>query len=50
MDTIMTLFQMMFGKFFYQEMEDANKTLAPIFFYPFIIAFFYIVLSFFSVR
>jgi ABC-type transporter lipoprotein component MlaA len=47
-DGIMTLFQMMFGKFFYGEMEQANVTLAPVFFYPFIVTFNFIVLSFFS--
>jgi Polycystin cation channel len=48
-DTIMTLFQMMFGKFYYTEMEAANSTVAPIFFFPFIIVFYFIVMSFFSV-
>lgn len=47
-DTIMTLFQMMFGNIYYSEMEAANGELAPVFFYPFLIAFNYIVLSFFS--
>lgn len=49
-DAIMTLFQMMFGKFFYTEMSSSNATLAPFFFYPFVISFYYIVMSFFSVR
>lgn len=49
-DTIMTLFQLMFGKFYYKEMEDANSTGAPIFYFPFIIVFYFIVMSFFSVR
>lgn len=40
---------MMFGKFFYTEMANSNATLAPFFFYPFIMAFYYIVMSFFSV-
>jgi hypothetical protein len=47
-NTIMTLFQMMFGKFFYDEMEHANADLTPLFYFPYIIIFFFIVLSFFS--
>lgn len=41
---------MMFGMYSYPDMVDANATLAPIYFYPFMIVFYYIVMSFFSVK
>jgi len=40
---------MMFGKFFYDDLKAANPTLAPLFFFPFTIVFFFIVMNFFSV-
>lgn len=39
---------MMFGKFFYEKMNDANSSLTPLFYFPYIIIFYFIVLSFFS--
>lgn len=41
---------MIIGKLFYDEMEDANEVLAPIFFYPFMIIFYYIGMNMFSVK
>ncbi|CDW74117.1 polycystic kidney disease 2-like 1 [Stylonychia lemnae] len=46
--SIMTLFQMMFGEVEFQKINAANSFLAPIFFILFILAFFYIIINFFS--
>eukprot|EP00347_Sterkiella_histriomuscorum_P005839 403355073 len=45
---IMTLFQMMFGKFYYSEMAQANQSVAPLFFIPYILLFYFIIINFFS--
>jgi|LauGreDrversion4_2_1035121.scaffolds.fasta_scaffold25136_6 hypothetical protein len=39
---------MNFGKFQYDEMEQANPTLVPYFYFPYIILFFFIVMNFFT--
>lgn len=39
---------MNFGKFQYNKMEQANQTLVPFFYFPYIIVFFFIVMSFFT--
>lgn len=49
-NTMMTLFQMIIGKFYFKSMERANPIFAPIFFYPYIIIFYYISMNFFSVK
>ena len=48
--TIMALFQQMVGSIFYTDMAAGNPSLAPIVFYIFMIMFFFIIMSFFSVR
>jgi hypothetical protein len=37
-----------YGKFQYDEMEQANPTLVPYFYFPYIILFFFIVMNFFT--
>jgi hypothetical protein len=46
-NTVMTLFQLVFGGSFYDDMETANPMLAPVFLYLFIIVFYFIVMKFF---
>ncbi len=48
-DAMMSLFQMLFGKYFYSDMQEANNKLAIIYVLPCIVIFFYIVMQFFSV-
>lgn len=45
----MSLFQMMMGKFYFKEMKDSNSAVAFIYFIPFVLIFFYIIINFFSV-
>ncbi len=47
---IMSMFQMMMGKFYFKEMQDSNSSLAFVYFIPFVLIFFYIVINFFSVN
>lgn len=46
---LMSLFQMMMGKFYFKEMKDSNSAVAFIYFIPFVLIFFYIIINFFSV-